>query len=628
MSKILYGLWNSSDKTVATVTSKGIVRGLKPGKAVITLLYIHGDIPYDATINVNVVESVTGLSFSDQVRNLKMGESCQLSYSLIPSTAYNEDLEWKSSNTKVATVSSRGKIITTGVGETDVTVTTKYSKHSAICKIIVSGMAEDLILNPESITISVSESQSIKSTVLPENILCKKVTWQSSDSTIAKVTNGKVTGVKVGEVDIIAKTVDSGIEKKCHVKVVNSIPVERIVIKEKEVSIYAGEQYEVSYEIYPSNATNQEVIIKVSKPVDSNQDIITVKNNVITGIRQGTSIITVESKVDKVNDIAIINVVPYVTGITINKKTESMYVGEPNKKLAATILPESDTFRPVTWESSNSSIINVNSKGVLKALKSGKATITATSVDGNFKDSCEVTASNMITDIFFEVSSFKLGIDSFYTPKYTINPLTAYEKGVTFLVEDNNIATVDRYGKVRGRNVGETKLIAITKDGGFQASCKINVIYNVLGITIYDNEGIAVSEIPSESDTLEPTPIKTVTPKPVPTLEITITPRIIATPKPIITKTLIPTKTPTKTPISTKAVKPTITPKITPNNTFNIVLKFTFEPTTTKTPIVTPNMIPLIPNNSKPKLEPRNPQDPILIMVDGKYVPCDVNPIY
>ena len=69
-----------------------------------------------------------------------------------------------------------------------------------------------------------------------------------------------------------------------------------------------------------------------------------------------------------------------------------MEVGN-TENLIATIEPTYATNQNIIWKSDDESIVTVSDTGILKALKKGKTTITATTVDGNYSTSCEVTVT-------------------------------------------------------------------------------------------------------------------------------------------------------------------------------------------------------------------------------------------
>jgi len=83
-------------------------------------------------------------------------------------------------------------------------------------------------------------------------------------------------------------------------------------------------------------------------------------------------------------------------GVTVNPRSLSMDAGNTDT-LVATIDPANASNNIIYWKSSNSSIATVNSSGVVTAIGGGRATITATTADGNKKDSCIVKVMKWTT---------------------------------------------------------------------------------------------------------------------------------------------------------------------------------------------------------------------------------------
>ena len=80
-----------------------------------------------------------------------------------------------------------------------------------------------------------------------------------------------------------------------------------------------------------------------------------------------------------------------VTGVSLNKDSTSITVGD-TETLTATVTPSDATDKSVTWNSSNTNVATV-SDGVVTAVAEGSATITVTTNDGGFTDTCSVTVS-------------------------------------------------------------------------------------------------------------------------------------------------------------------------------------------------------------------------------------------
>ena len=83
--------------------------------------------------------------------------------------------------------------------------------------------------------------------------------------------------------------------------------------------------------------------------------------------------------------------VVYPETVTLNK-TEIIMTEADSTQLSAAVLPENASNRTVTWSSSDSSVVAVSDKGIVNALKAGKATITAETVNG-LKAVCVITVN-------------------------------------------------------------------------------------------------------------------------------------------------------------------------------------------------------------------------------------------
>ena len=82
-----------------------------------------------------------------------------------------------------------------------------------------------------------------------------------------------------------------------------------------------------------------------------------------------------------------------VTGVTLNKSTTSIAVSA-NETLVATVAPANATNKAVTWSSSDTEKATVDSNGKVVGVAAGSATITVTTTDGSFTDTCTVTVTS------------------------------------------------------------------------------------------------------------------------------------------------------------------------------------------------------------------------------------------
>ena len=88
------------------------------------------------------------------------------------------------------------------------------------------------------------------------------------------------------------------------------------------------------------------------------------------------------------NEAEVVN----VTGVSLNKDQTTIIKGE-SEHLFATVTPDNATNPDVVWTSSDSTIASVNNSGIITAHEYGVVTITVTTEDGSFTDTCEVTVA-------------------------------------------------------------------------------------------------------------------------------------------------------------------------------------------------------------------------------------------
>ncbi|MDD6396186.1 MAG: leucine-rich repeat protein [Firmicutes bacterium] len=138
---------NTTDDLVITSDNEDVVKivdgrltAVAAGTATVTVT--SGDISKTCAVTVN--KAVTGITLDKTTAELKRGDTLQLTATLQPEGATG-DVQWTSSNTQIATVSSTGKVTAVGYGDVEITATVN-SKYSAVCKIFVAPNIDFTIL--------------------------------------------------------------------------------------------------------------------------------------------------------------------------------------------------------------------------------------------------------------------------------------------------------------------------------------------------------------------------------------------------------------------------------------------------------------------------------------------------
>ena len=147
----------------------------------------------------------------------------------------------------------------------------------------VSGIS----LNKSEISLHVEETEILTATITPTNATDTSVSWESSNATIATVTGGKITALRVGSATITATANDGGQIATCQVTVY-PIPVESVNLNENKITLHEGNVFTLTATISPANATNTDVTWK-----SSDAAVVKVVNGKITAVGSGIATITV-----------------------------------------------------------------------------------------------------------------------------------------------------------------------------------------------------------------------------------------------------------------------------------------------------------------------------------------------
>lgn len=195
--------WTSSKKSVATVDKNGkITATSKEGNAVITVTLASGKTA-KVTVTVKMIRT-TKLTKVPKTLSLTTGKKYTLKPVVTPSNS-QEKITYKSSNTKIATVSSTGVITAKKVGK--VTITVQSGKQKATVTLTVKkAPALKAIKNvPPKKTITKGKTYTLKPQLYPSGAIAK-ITYTTSNKSIATVdSKGKITAKKKGTAVITVK---------------------------------------------------------------------------------------------------------------------------------------------------------------------------------------------------------------------------------------------------------------------------------------------------------------------------------------------------------------------------------------------------------------------------------------
>ena len=470
--------WSTADKSIATVSSSGVVKGIKAGKVKITAT--SGDGTQKATCTVTVYTPVTSVALNKTSMTMKVGSSSTLVPTVKPSNATYKTVKWTSSNYDVATVDENGKVTAKGVGYAEITATTTSGSKKAVCKVSVVKAVTGLSLNKSTIRIEVGDKFTLKATVKPSDATNKTLSWKSASSSVASVSSsGVVTAKKLGTTTITVTTADGGFKKTCKVEVVRKVT--GVELDVASATVYLGKTVKLNAEVNPSGASNPAVTFS-----SSDKSIATVSSTgVVTPVKPGEVTITVTTVDGSFTDSCKVTVKRAVTGIKLDK-TETEIKSNATLTLKATVTPSNATNKTVKWSTSNKKVATVSASGVVTPVGKGTATITAKTENG-LKATCKVTVYQVVTGVTISESASVYAGEKI-TLKANVLPADANNQKVTWSSSDTKIAKVSSKGVVTGVKSGTATITVKTAEGSFKAQCKVTVKQHVTSISLNKKE--------------------------------------------------------------------------------------------------------------------------------------------
>ncbi|ANW95070.1 hypothetical protein AXE80_01610 [Wenyingzhuangia fucanilytica] len=267
-----------------------------------------------------------------------------------------------------------------------------------------------------------------------------------------------------------------------------SVAVTSLAIDEASLDLMVDENKALNAHVVPENATNTAVTWS-----SSNEGVATVDEfGIVTGVSEGTVTITATSVDGSFTDSATVNVSAFsataVSSISINEGDTMSIEYYKTTPLQVNINPINATEQNVSWSSSDTSIVEVDSNTgkVVGKVIYGTATITATLTDPN-NGGMVHSASTLITvdppADFVSVTGVSITPDEKTLTAIgekvqlteVVLPSNATIKTHTWSSSDTNVATVTENGLVTAVANGTAQITVVTTDGDFSASCNLIV---------------------------------------------------------------------------------------------------------------------------------------------------------
>ena len=385
--------WSSSAPNIVSVKG-GVVTARAEGKATITATSVEGGITKTCNVTVGpaVVESIT---LNHTSLELALNEKAVLEATVNPEGYVSQEVEWVIGDSSIVSFEN-GNVTALKGGETTITAKSKENPEiTAVCTVKVPVPAESIILDKKEMSLTVGDMETLIATVKPDGSTEKNVTWASSNSSVVKVENGKITAMNVGTAVITATA--GKVSAQCSVTVTpkqdnNNNPVEdvKITLDKTKLTLGVKEPFTLKVTVTPSSYS------KSVTWTSSNDKIASVKNGKITAKKKGKATITATAGGKSVSCAVTVKPAPTkkakISGV---KNNISLKV-----KKSTTLKPKvSSKFgcNTFNYNSKNKKIAKVDKNGKVTGVKKGKTKITITTYNYNKKKKTGATKTINVT---------------------------------------------------------------------------------------------------------------------------------------------------------------------------------------------------------------------------------------
>lgn len=333
-----------------------------------------------------------------------------------------------------------------------------------------SGAPTSIKLNSSSYTMAVGQTYKLSATVIPETEANSKVSWISSDSSVASVdSNGNVKAIAPGTATITAKTSNGNKQASCKLTVLTP----SIKLSSTSKSLYINDTATLTAAVTPEGST-------VSWK-SSDTKIVTVDGGKLKAIASGDATITATITVGGKEYSTTCKVNVAKAYVTLNKSSLSMYNGD-TYTLTPTVSPSGTTL---TWTSSNTSVATVSSSGKVTAVSAGSATITASFVYNGetFKATCSISVTKPTISLSAYSGSMYVGDSKTITA--STNP-SGYS--VSWSSSNSGVASVSG-GKITAKSAGSATITASFTYAGKTYSNSYSVSVSGLSLSLSSYSG-------------------------------------------------------------------------------------------------------------------------------------------
>ncbi len=345
-------------------------------------------------------------------------------------------------------------------------------------------------LDKSSLEINEGATGTLVVTIAPADATNKAVTWTSSDTAIATVSNGIVTGIKAGSATITVTTVDGGKTATCAVTVKEAEPGEVARYVETTSFVLNGE--------YVIGAVKDDGSVYAIQKNGSSALVKSMEISVSTNDNDGKSyVVTSEATA----------VWKYGSDSFLHNGSDCLF---PTSSNGVTAYPDTQSNLRVITFTNDHKLSFVSGGGTTYYITCSNGTFDTSTTEANaatfrlFVKTEEEPGPVSVTGVTLDKATMALTVSGTGTLTATVAPENAANKNVTWSSSDTDVATVDNSGVVTAVAAGTATITVTTEDGNKTATCDVTVTapqeieYSVIELAKLKNSSVWLIQVEEE----------------------------------------------------------------------------------------------------------------------------------
>ncbi len=327
-------------------------------------------------------------------------------------------------------------------------------------------------LNESELTLTVGDIVLLTASLTPVDVMSRELTWLSTDSDVAEVSEGSVLAVAPGTAVILVRTVNN-LTASCTVTVIPPKAAEGVTLDREELVLDPGSSEYLTAAVTPPDAREKGVLWS-----SEDENVASVdENGWVTLLTEGSTVITATTVDGGYTASCAVRSPIAVSGVTLNKSALALAVGQSETLIPRPLPENADNVPVVAWNSTRPSVVTVSADGVVAAVSPGAASIVA--IMDTYTAVCYVTVAESVISVTGvslntdRISDMEIGSSRMLSA--AVEPADAANRSLRYTTSDPAVATVSTGGVVTAVGPGSAVITVTTDDGGFTDSCTVTV---------------------------------------------------------------------------------------------------------------------------------------------------------